>query len=71
MLGDVTYDEVLSLPRGTPVRLLNGQIGFITSWHHSTESVAVRFDHADAQVVRAAELQRATDGSVEQAPLSG
>jgi len=66
MLGDMTYDEVLRLPRGTPVRLLNGHVGYITSWHHSTESVALRFDHADAHLVRAAELQRAHDGSLQQ-----
>ena len=66
----MTYEEVLALPYGTRVRLLDGRVGYIGSWHHSTESVTIRF-HTGANPVQAAELQRAADGSVEQVPPPG
>lgn len=61
----MTYDQLLTLPRGTRVRLLDGRVGFISSWHHSTESVTLRFDHT-SNTLRAAELRPASDGSLAQ-----
>jgi hypothetical protein len=66
MLANMTYDDLLALPRGTRVRLLDGRVGFISSWHHRSESITVRFDGTGENPLRAAELRPATDGSLEQ-----
>jgi hypothetical protein len=66
-----TYAEVLLLPRSTRVRLLDGRVGYIVGWHHSSESVSLRYDGEGTMSLRAANLHIAADGSVEEAEPDG
>ncbi len=61
----VTYAEVLSLPRGTQVRTSDGRIGRISWWQHASESVGVHVDGNGTTTVRATELRRGPDGTLE------
>jgi hypothetical protein len=67
----MTYAEALRLPRSTRVRLLDGRVGYIIGWHHSTESVSLRYDGEGTFALRAATLRRSPDGSVEEAEPVG
>jgi hypothetical protein len=58
----MTYAEVLAFPRGSRVRLADGRVGRIESWHQSTESISIRLDIDGPVTLRAAELQPADDG---------
>ena len=64
----MTYAEVLTLPRSTPVRTPDGQIGRLISWHHSLESVGVHLDGDGLITVPARAIRRAADGTVEVVP---
>ena len=65
---DVLYRELVLLPDSTRVRLLDGRIGRLASWHHSAECVGVRLPDGTTAVVHASRLKMEPDGLVQTEP---